>query len=152
MGHELSEPWLYPDELSVVSSFAEAGVRFIVIGGRAVQFHGRVRPAKDLDLLVEFSAENWAKLAIALRPLNAGVPPFEGLSQNRKFQAKLNRYPTVEFITAIDGVSFAEAWTECVEATFEGVEFRVLSKAHLIVSKQSRLSPVDVDDIRSLQG
>jgi hypothetical protein len=61
-----------------------------------------VRPAKDLDLLVELSAENWPRLQAALWPLNAGVPAFEEISSERKYQAKLRFYETVELLTAID--------------------------------------------------
>jgi len=143
--------WLDSDELEVVRAFIDTDVRFLIVGGRAVQFHGYARPAKDLDILVEFSAENWPKLRIALRPLNADVRPFEALSQQRKYKAKLRFYPTVELLTAIKGVSFSEAWAESVETSFEGSRVRVLSKAHLILSKQGSRRPVDVDDIRGLR-
>ena len=145
------QPWLDDDELIVVRSFLDFGVRFLVIGGRAVQFHGYRRPAKDLDLLVEFSPENWLNLAQALRPLNAGVKAFEEISAKPKWQARLKFYPTVEFVTAINGVSFVEAWTQGTNITFQGLTIRVLSKAHLIVSKQGSTRPVDLDDIRAIQ-
>lgn len=63
--------WIDAIEIEVVRSFVASGVRFLVTGGRAVQFHGHARPAKDLDLLVEVSDANWMKLAGALRPLGA---------------------------------------------------------------------------------
>jgi hypothetical protein len=118
-----NSPWLDRDELEVVRSFQDAGVRFVIVGGRAVQFHGHARPAKDLDLLVEPSAENWPRLQAALRPLNASVPAFGELSPERKYQARLRFYETVELLTAIDGVSFAEAWRESVEAHVAGINF-----------------------------
>jgi hypothetical protein len=65
---------------------------------------------------VELSAENWPRLQAALRPLNAGVPPFEEISSSRKYQAKLRFYETVELLTAIDGVSFADVWRESIDA------------------------------------
>ena len=64
---------------------------------------------KDLDLLVDLSAENWPRLQAALKPLSAGVPSFEDLSPERKYQARLRFYETVELLTAIGGVSFADA-------------------------------------------
>lgn len=127
---------LDPDELEVVRTFLSAGVRFLVVGGRAVQFHGHRRRAKDLDLLVDLSAENWPRLQAALRPLNASVPAFEELSQVRKYHARLRFYETVELLTAIDDVGFAAAWTQSVEIAFAGLDIRVLSREHLIHSKQ----------------
>jgi hypothetical protein len=69
METELNRPWLDLDELEVIRSFPDAEVRFVIVGGRAVQFHGHARLAKDLDLLVEPSAENWPRLQAALRPV-----------------------------------------------------------------------------------
>lgn len=137
--------------MDVIRSFVENRVRFLVIGGRAVKFHGYPRPSKDLDLLVELSPENWTRLNPALRPLNAAVKPFEELSPDRKYQAKLNFYPTVEFVTRINGVAFEEAWSDSVETTFDGLSFRVLSKAHVILSKRGSTRQVDMDDINALE-
>lgn len=143
--------WLDPEELVVVRGFIDAGVRFLIVGGRAVQFHGHARPAKDLDLLVELSEENWPKLQVALRPLNASAPPYKDLAPQRKYQAKLQFFETVELLTAITGVRFADAWSESIDAIFAGLRIRVLSKAHLILSKSGSRRPVDVDDLRHLE-
>lgn len=152
MEERTARPWIDPDELDVVRAFVEAGVRFIVVGGRAVQFHGITRHAKDLDLLVEPSADNWPRLQEALHPLNAAVPRFEELSPQKRYQARIRFYETVEFLTAIEGVCFGEAWTECIETNFAGLQVRVLSKAHLILSKKHRSRLVDIDDIRLSKG
>jgi len=88
------------DEMEVLRSFVACGVRFLIIGGRAVQFHGHFRPAKDLDLLVEFSEINWEKLGGALRPLNASVPPFNTLSREKRYQAKHGRMRSKRLWTA----------------------------------------------------
>ena len=53
--------------------------------------------------------------AAALRPLNAAVPAFDALSPDKRYQARLAFYPTVDFLTGIEGVSFALAWTDAVE-------------------------------------
>jgi hypothetical protein len=146
-----NSPWLDRDELEVVRSFQDAGVRFVIVGGRAVQFHGHARPAKDLDLLVEPSAENWRKLHVALRPLNASVKAFEELSPERKYRARLDFYETVELLTAIDGVSFADAWRESIETNVADIKTRVLSRPHLIVSKQRSSRQIDAADITALE-
>ncbi len=106
---------------------------------------------KDLDLLVDLSAENWPRLQAALKPLSAGVPSFEDLSPERKYQARLRFYETVELLTAIGGVSFADAWGESIETEFAGLKARVISRAHLNVSKRSSDRQLDADDIKALQ-
>jgi hypothetical protein len=146
-----NSPWLDPDELEVIRSLQDAGVRFVIIGGRAVQFHGHAREAKDLDLLVDLSAENWPRLQAALKPLNAGVPSFEELSPERKYQARLRFYETVELLTAVGGVSFEDAWGDSIETEFADLKARVISRAHLIVSKRSSDRQLDADDVKALQ-
>jgi hypothetical protein len=143
--------WIDPDEIEVVRSFLVCGVRFLVIGGRAVQFHGHIRPAKDLDLLVEFSATNWDKLLRALRPLNAAVPAFSALSVEKRYQARLDFYPSVEFLTAIEGVTFEQAWSDAVETTVDDLTVLILSRPHLIASKASSARTSDVQDVNALR-
>ena len=53
----------------------------------------------DVDLLVDFSVQNWGCLLVALRRLNASVTPFCELSPERRYHARLDFYPTVEFMT-----------------------------------------------------
>ena len=138
-------------EAAVLRSFVACEVRYLIIGGRAVQFHGHVRPAKDLDLLVEFSGDNWQNLQRALRPLNGGVPPFETLSAEKRYQARLNFYPTVELLTAVDGVPFAQAWQDAVETVVENMPVRVISRANLITCKQASKRALDVQDVAALR-
>jgi hypothetical protein len=89
-------------------------------------------------------------LQAALRPLNESVKAFEELSPERKYHARLRFYETVELLTAIDGVSFADAWRESIETVFAEFHVRVLSRAHLIVSKQHSPRQVDADDMKAL--
>jgi hypothetical protein len=147
----METPWIDADELPVVRGFVNAGVRFVIVGGRAVQFYDRTRKAKDLDLLVEYSAENWKRLESAMPALDAGVPAFVELDAPPKRHGRFQYYPTVEILTAVCGVQFAEAWSGGAKVTFEGLDIRVLSKEHIILSKERSARPVDISDVRRLR-
>jgi hypothetical protein len=145
--------WLSFDELHVVRAFLDAGVRFLVAGGRATQFHGHSRTTRDLDLLVETSPEGVKKLTAALKNLGVKVDPaqFENLSEDRPAKGAVCRYP-VEFMTAIKGVRFLDAWANGVQTTSaDGLVFRVLSKPHLILSKTNTGRLLDTHDVLALQ-
>jgi hypothetical protein len=159
----------------VISRLLDAGVRFLIVGGWAVQFHGyKERRVKDLDLLVDFSGDNWPRLIMALGHLKvSSVPGFDELSQRiRPFRIY---YDPVDLLTAIGsafaeppfspmpnsgrrlavassrrGVSFDEAWADSVETDFGDKRLRVLSKAHLILSKEHSKHSTDADDARKL--
>ena len=142
--------WLNADELYVLQAFVTAGVRFLVIGDRAVQFHGHARPTKDLDLFVERSAANWKRLAAALKSVGTDLKDaFEDLSANPKAKGIVSFY-AVEYLTAIQGVTFPDGWSESVLVTVNDLTVRVLSKPHLILSKQHTGRPVDTDDVKAL--
>jgi hypothetical protein len=136
----------------VILCLLDAGVRFLIVGSWAVRFHGYTdRLVNDLDLLVELSADNWPRLIATLQHFGVSAKPFDELSQGTKpFQNKA--LDPVHFLTGIEGVSFEKAWYESVETSFGGgrTKLRVLSKAHVILSKEKSSRPQDAVDIKRL--
>jgi hypothetical protein len=49
---------LPPDFKELLEEFARDGVELVLVGGYAVAFHGRPRATKDVDLVLDGSAEN----------------------------------------------------------------------------------------------
>src|SRR2546429_9034696 len=95
----VEDDWLSSDEQEVIRAFLDAEVRFIVIGGRAVQFYIQPRHAHDLDLLIDATLDNWIKFKAAINYLDPhGVPHFDTLAANSCYQHKLSVYPTVDLL------------------------------------------------------
>jgi hypothetical protein len=64
------------------------GVRYLVIGAHAVAFHARPRATKDLDVLLDPTAENARKALAALREFYAQFGGGHGsLPRTRRFAA-----------------------------------------------------------------
>jgi hypothetical protein len=57
--------------LNVFQFLARAGVRFVIIGGHAVVFHGYVRTTEDADVIFERSPASEAALLQALESIHA---------------------------------------------------------------------------------
>jgi hypothetical protein len=57
---------LFDDFRDLLAAFEASHVRFVLLGGYAVSFHGRPRSTKDIDLLVEIGSENRTRVANAL--------------------------------------------------------------------------------------
>ena len=55
------------DLVRICRALNEAGARYILIGGFAVIAHGGARTTKDIDLLVDASPENVARVKRALQ-------------------------------------------------------------------------------------
>jgi hypothetical protein len=60
-----------PDVGRLVEVLDLHGVEYLVIGGVAAQAYGAARPTQDFDCLVRRSAENFDRLASAMRELHA---------------------------------------------------------------------------------
>jgi len=137
----------------VVALVAE--VRFVVVGGAAVQFHGHLRPRKDLDILAEPSPNNAQKLVAALESLGMSVPPETEACLAKPGKGKQlplkGVHAGIEFLTLIGGVGFDEALAGADRSNELGRSIPVLSKAHLIATKKLRGEPGDLDDIRILE-
>ena len=68
-------------------------MRYLIIGGHAVQFHGYLRTAKDLDIFVDGSPDNAETIISALRSLGfSGSDLTAELFSEPKKQIPLGRY------------------------------------------------------------
>ena len=66
--------WRYGAEprLEFIQSLNDNGVRYLVIGGYAVALHGYPRYTKGMDVWIEASAENAARMVAALEQFGFG--------------------------------------------------------------------------------
>lgn len=138
-------------QLELLSCFNSAGVRYLVIGGHAVQFHGHLRSAKDLDIFIDTSGDNPYRVVSALQSLR-----FSGndLSANRfselKKQIPLGQYNT-ELLTSPDGPPFEEACARRALANENGVAVPVVSYDDLLQQKRMLGRPKDIADVEALE-
>ncbi len=145
---------LHSIEAELLGVLVHHGVRFVVVGGYAVIFHGHLRAAKDLDLFVDQAGDNPARIVAALQSFRLTVPGFtaEWLAEGKR-QLPIPR-TIAELLTWIEGVDFAEAWDGAVPAQVNGLQVRVLSRNHLIRCKRAALlirdDPQDRADLAAL--
>lgn len=133
-------------------------VRYVVVGGEAVIHYGYARLTGDIDLFYDASKDNAQKLFAALREFWRGtVPGITDLSELMElgtiiqFGVPPNR---IDLLNRIDGVSFAECWTNHTKVnlpTPEGdVPVRYIGLAELIRNKTASAREKDLDDLRFL--
>ena len=82
-------------------------VRFVVVGGHALAYHGRPRYTKDLDVFVEPPPENAARLLLALEDFGFGSLDLKAADFDRPGKVvQLGIAPNrIDLLTTIDGVS-----------------------------------------------
>jgi hypothetical protein len=126
-------------------------VRYVLIGGFAVIAHGGARTTKDVDLLIDPSPDNVAKIRAALQI-------FEDKAVNDVADGDVARYSVVRIADEIVvdlmadacGVDYAEASQDAVTVVFSGVEMLVASPRTLIRTKNT-VRPSDAADCQFLQ-
>ena len=107
----------YPEVVASCEKHQEdnvAKVRYVVIGGYAVAYHGYVRYTGDLDVFVELSPENADRIVRALRSFGFDLPELRPSLFLRKGKIiRMGREPMrLEILNEIDGVSFDECYKQ----------------------------------------
>jgi len=129
------------------------GVEFIVVGGYCVAFHGVPRFTGDIDFFIRVSPGNAERLERVIQEFgfaSTGLTRDDFLRPGQIIQLGLppNR---IDLLTAIDGVSFEDAWASRVGADLEGTPVFMLSKDLLITNKEAANRPQDRADLERLK-
>ncbi len=147
----MSALFLNAQELELLICFNSFGVRYLVIGGHAVQFHGHRRPAKDLDIFIDRLDGNPSRVVSALNSLGfSGSDLSVDLFSELKKQIPLGRYQT-ELLTSPDGPTFEEAYARRVMANEKGIAVPVVSYDDLLQQKRMLGRPQDIADVEALK-
>ena len=126
-------------------------MRYLIIGGHAVQFHGYLRTAKDLDIFVDGSPDNAETIISALRSLGfSGSDLTAELFSEPKKQIPLGRYQA-ELLTSPDGPPFGKAYDRRVLANERGIPIPVISYEDLLDQKKILARRQDIADIEELE-
>lgn len=148
------------DWLDLLREMRDSGVRFLLVGAHAVGVHGVPRATRDLDVWVDPTRENAARVVGALArfgaPLAAiGVRQSDFENPNSVVQIGVppNR---IDLMTSLSGLSdFSTAWARRKSAAVGGVEVEVLGLEDLLVNKRAAgrdKDKVDIRELRSLGG
>jgi predicted nucleotidyltransferase len=144
---------LFPDFKDLLAAFAASGVRYLLIGGYAVIFHGRPRATKDMDLLVSLDDANRERLLDALSAFGAS-PTVIGAARSMTVDdiVYFGVSPLrVDLLGSASAVAFDAAYSRAVETSLDGIPVRVIAIDDLIANKRASGRPRDLDDVRELE-
>ncbi len=137
------------DFSDLLREFVAGGVRFLLVGAHALAAHAEPRATGDLDVWIARDSENARKVYAALArfgaPLNI-VSADDFTSDDLIFQ--IGVVPRrIDVITAIDGVSFEDAWPRRTELTIGGLPIPVIGRAEFLANKRASGRPKDLGDV-----
>jgi hypothetical protein len=148
------------DVRALIELFAQHRVRYLLVGGEAVIYHGYPRLTGDVDFWYDQATENASRLFDALREFWDGpVPGLTAASQLMEpaVVVQFGRPPhRIDLLSAIDGVRFDEAWPHHVEEHLElasgrHVPLPVIGLAELVRNKRAAGRHKDLDDVEHLE-
>lgn len=133
--------------------FLHDEVRFVIVGAHALAHHARPRYTKDLDIFLEPSSENAARIVNALEKFGfggLGIAPSDFDRPGRILQlgAPPNR---VDLMTAIDGVSFPDAWESRSEGAYGTLRVPFIGFDALVRNKTAAARLQDLADLETLR-
>jgi hypothetical protein len=145
---------LNEDFSELLALFAAHDVRYMVIGGFAVAFHGHPRYTKDIDLWIDNSPENAKKVLDCLALFgfaSLGLKVEDFTSGDAVVQLG---YPPrrIDLITGIEGLCFSEVYSAHETMVIGNVAVRYVDLQGLIQTKRIAGRLQDLADIEKLGG
>jgi hypothetical protein len=143
------------DWTDLLFALLDAEVRFLVVGAHAMGIHGVPRATRDLDVWVEPSPENAARVWRALTAFGAPLDALHVEQADFADRATVVQFGVppvrVDVLTDISGVpQFAAAWTARSEHAVRGRAVPFIGREALIANKRAAGRPKDLADLDAL--
>lgn len=128
-------------------------VRYLIVGGYAVAFHGHPRYTKDLDVWIELSPENAGNVVKALEEFGFGsfeLKPEDFLVSDQVIQLG---YPPnrIDILTTLKKVEFKDCYNARVEVIIQGLKINFIDLENLKQNKRATGRPQDLADAENLE-
>jgi predicted nucleotidyltransferase len=144
---------LNQDFKEFVQSLNDNQVRYLIVGGYAVAFHGHPRYTKDLDVWVERSPSNAERIVRALEQFgfgSLGLTDSDFIQPNQIIQ--LGHPPCrIDLLTTLSAVDFETCHQARLETEVDGVKVNFIDLENLKTTKRAAGRHQDLADIENLE-
>jgi hypothetical protein len=128
-------------------------VRYLVVGGYAVAFHGYPRYTKDLDVWIELSPENANNVIQALDAFgfgSLGLKPEDFLESDQIIQLG---YPPnrIDILMTLKEIKFEDCYNQRIEIQIQGIKTNFIDLENLKQNKRATGRPQDLADAENLE-
>jgi hypothetical protein len=131
----------------------ENKVKYLVVGGYAVAFHGHPRYTKDIDVWIELSPDNANNILNALKEFgfgSLGLKPDDFLESDQIIQLG---YPPnrIDILTSLKDLKFEDCYKTKVEVEIQGLHIDFIDIENLKKNKRATGRPQDLADAENLE-
>ena len=140
------------DFIDLLRELRAAEARFMVVGAYAVSFHSHPRTTGDIDIWVEPTPENAAKIMAALSAFGAPIEDLRATDlATDGLVYQIGVAPRrIDLLTSLTGLDFTSAWRHHVMGNLGGVECPIIGRDELIHNKRALGRPRDLADLEAL--
>jgi predicted nucleotidyltransferase len=139
-----------------------AEIRFVLVGGLAVNAWGYIRATRDVDIVPDSSPDNLERLDALLADLGGRVDVDGRLLDSDAISTFLRTGDRTLVVTDLGRVdvlqglpqipTFADLDAKATNVDMDGLAVRVCSLDHLLEMKRASERPRDRDDLEALEG
>ena len=144
---------LDPNFKEFIELLNENEVKYLVIGGYAVNFHGYPRYTKDIDFWLWMTEENIANLLAAIDAFgfgSLGLKEDDFMWPENIIQLGYEPY-RIDLLVDVEGVDFETCYERRSESELAGMPVKFLSLQDLITAKKSAGRLQDLADAEQLE-
>jgi predicted nucleotidyltransferase len=144
---------LNQDFKEFIQSLNDNGVRYLVIGGYAVAFHGHPRYTKDIDIWIAMDDKNAGNIVKALEQFGFSSLGLQASDFTTPDQIIQLGYPPnrIDMITTAPGVDFEACYATRVQTEIDGVTVNFIDLENLKRNKRAVGRHQDLADVESLE-
>lgn len=143
---------LPPDFKEFLKLLKEHDVRYPLIGGYAVGYHGYPRATEDMDIWVAIHPDNAKKLVSAIKEFGFDDPELKPDLFLQSPKIVRMGYPPMrlEITNYISGVEFDECYRTRIVDTLDEVEVNLIDLENLKKNKKASGRTKDIADVEEL--
>lgn len=144
---------LSKDFREFIALLNEHDVRYLVVGGYAVAFHGYPRYTRDLDIWVEISPDNADNVLNALGEFGFGSLGLKATDFLESDQIIQLGYPPnrIDILTTLTNINFENCYNARVVVDIQGLRINFIDLENLKQNKRATGRPQDLADAQNLE-
>lgn len=127
-------------------------VKYLLIGGYAVGYHGYPRATADMDIWISLAAENVRRVIKVIREFGFGNSTLSAETFIKLKKTVRMGLPPIrlEIISEIDGVKFGECYRNRITDEIDGIQVNIIDLESLKKNKKASRRLKDLADLENL--
>lgn len=143
---------LPPDFKEFLKLLNDKNIKYLLIGGYAVGYHGYPRATNDMDIWIAINPKTAKQMVAALKEFGFDTSLLsEELFLKENSIVRMGIAPIrIKILTTISGVNFEECFKQRLVDEIDGVKINIIGLKQLKINKKASGRHKDLDDYENL--